>query len=430
MPDLSLAFIAIILLIAFGPLLAFLSSGSSVLFQMLLVAVSLIAVAADARHLDAMQVRRASAGIWWILLLVPLCIVIQLLPMPGFLANPVWASAHEALHDGGFGHITVDRGATIAALLTVLSAIGLVMVTIVVGRERRRAELILFAASAVATLSGLSIFFQSIKPIAASLAARIPLDVATNLGSIGLALNLAIMTLAFERRETRHQAAAPFLPIGIAAAIGVLVNSAALLQTGDTSSLVVTGFGVALFVILIVIRRLDLGRWPVLALSIALAAAALILMGWLLNKSPTGSTLMRFVPGSASLAQIERLLSEARLVGTGAGTFEEIARIYQDSDASAALAPPSTAIAWAVELGWLGLVGAIVIGLVILTKLFRAALRRGRDWFYSGAAAACVAIVSFEALMGAGLLHPAVAAVLALVVGLGLSQGFSQSARS
>lgn len=426
----SLAFNAIIVLIAVGPVLAFLSSASAIVFQMLLVAIALIAVAADARHLDATQVRRASAGIVWILLLLPLCLLVQILPMPSLLAHPVWSSANDALQTSAFGHISVDTGDTTAALLSVLSVIGLVMVTIVVGRERRRAELILLAASAVATLSGLSVLLQSFKPLAASLASKIPGDVAISLSSVGLVLNLAIMTLAFERRETRHQAAAPFLPIGLAAAVGVLVNAAALLLAGNASSSVVTGFGVALFVMLIVIRRFDLGRWPVMALSSAMIAAAVILAGWLLNTNAGGSTLVRLVPHAGATPQLERMLAEARWIGAGAGTFQDLARIYQDSDVAATIVAPSTAVSWAVEIGWLGLFGAVVMSLVLLTKLFRAALRRGRDWFYSGVAAAAVTITTFGAFLGAGLLHPAVATVLGIVVGLGLSQGISQSARS
>jgi len=427
---LSLAFNILIGLIAVSPALALWSGAIPILFQTLVVAIALVAMATNARHLDALRLQRATEGVWWIPLLVPLCIVVQLLPAPTILAHPVWNNANEALGDRWFGHITIDRGATTSALFSALSMIGLIMVTIGIGRERWRAELILLTSGAAITLPALTVILQNIEPIAGNFALSFPGDVAVELAGIGLLLNLALLTMALERRETRHQAATPFLLIGIGAGVGLVTNTAALLLVGPAAQWAGVAIGVALFAMLVVIRRLDLGRWLVAALAVAFLAAVMILLGWLANGSSSGSALLHFVPATTVNAELERMLADVRWLGSGAGTFATLARLYQDSEASGTLSAPSTAAAWAIEIGWLGLVGAVIIAMTLLARLLSGALRRGRDWFYSGAAAGAIAIAAVSAFMGDGLHDPMVSTVLGIIVGLGLTQGFSQSARS
>jgi hypothetical protein len=325
----------------------------------------------------------------------------------------------------------VDIGATLGALFAALSALALVAVTVIVAKDRRRAELVLLAAAAATSFVALTVLIQSIGPLKTAFAFRVPPDVAVNLGCCGIVINLAAILLAYERRETRHKAAASFIPIGIGALAGMLINLAALLTIGTASNAVAAAFGVALLALIFLVRRLDLSTWPIAALSIAAIVAAALMIAWLGEKNPSAPALLRFLPGlpSASLTALDRMLAEGRWLGSGAGTFAQVARIYQGGDDTIALVAPTTATAVAIELGWVGLLGAVAISLALLVKLVRGALKRGRDSFFPAAAAGCVAAASFEAFVGSGLLQSSVATLLAIIVGLGLSQGFSQTAR-
>jgi len=425
----SLAFNAIIVLIVAGPLLAVVGNTAAGLFPVLITAAGLAAVAADARNADADQFWRAGGNLFWLALTVPFWILLQLCPLPPSLSHPIWSSANEALQTGSFGHITADLGATLRSLMSALAAIGLVTVTMVAGRDRRRAELLLLAASAITTLLALAVLGQNF--IAIGSLTKVPADVSIHLASFGVVLNLATVLLAVERRETRHAQAAPFVPIGIGGAVGVVINGLALLQTGGLSSGMATGFGLAVLLLLLIVRRLGLTLWPRAALMTALFVGGTLLAGWLFDKNPNAPALLRFVPAlpAEQAGSLARMLTDGRWFGSGAGTFEDVARIYQGADTAAVLMAPTTASALSIELGWVGLIAVLALAGALLVAFIRGALRRGRDWFFSGAAAACVTIAACEAFIGSGLLHPAVATLTAIIVGLGLSQRYGQTAR-
>lgn len=421
----QLAFNFIILLASSSPLLVFLSSANAFLFQMLLVSAALFALAAQAGPPEAAQLRRVVSGMTWVAALVPSYLVFQLLPLPALLAHPVWASANEAAETNSFGHITADLGATLAALIYVLTVFGLVLVLIAVGRERKHAELILILASAVAPLSGLLVFARDLGLIPETFAATFPNDAAIGMISVGLVLNLALFVLA----KRRHKAEGVRVWIGAGAAVGVLVNAAALVHAGHGPDALAVGFGSTLFVALVVLRYFNMEGWFAAAFSLTLVATATILAGRLLNTISNEAWLLRLAPAPGSLPLTERLLGEATWFGAGAGTFEVVSRIYQESDALSSSKAPSTAITWVIELGWTGLFGALFVSTVICAKLYLAALRRGRDWVYAGAGAASIAVAAFGTLTGNGLQHPLLATTLTLVVGLGLSQSVSSSSR-
>ena len=86
---------------------------------------------------------------------------------------------------------------------------------------------------------------------------------------------------------------------------------------------------------------------------------------------------------------------------------------------------PSTAAAFAVELGWpmtLVLI-AIVAGAIVV--LYRGALSRGRDSFYPAAAASCAVVLLGQAFCDASLLNSAVVVLGDAIIGLGLAQSIS-----
>lgn len=421
----SLAYFALIVSIVSASALEIAGARSGAQLGMMAAALSLLATAWSAQKADYEHYLRATSWGRWILIAIPLCIAAQLVPLWQGWAHPIWASTHEALGGLPLGPITADIGLTLNALMLALAAISLAGVTIVVVRDRGRAELVLFVLSGITAAAALMLDLHRPSP---AIATAVPSDLATALAGLGLMLNLAVMQLAAERAETRHSVARS-IAIGLCGLVGALVSAVAILGFSGTNSAIAAAFGIVLILLILVIRRLDLSLLAASAISVAALIGAAIVLTFLFEQT-SGPMLLRLVPdvGTEAKAALERMLADTRWLGAGAGTFSAVGRIYQ-SEAGEALLAPSTATVIVVDMGWIGLVAAVMVGLLAVIRFFSGALQRGRDSFFPAAAAACLLFVLVQSFVGAGLLRPAAILCLSVIVGLGLSQSVSQSAR-
>ncbi|WP_448041486.1 hypothetical protein [Bradyrhizobium liaoningense] len=419
----SLAYFALILSIVSASALEIAGATFGAQLGTMAAALGLLAAVLSTRKADYDHYVRATSWGRWILIAIPLCIAAQLVPLPLSWAHPIWASAHDALGGLSLGPITADIGLTVNALLLALAAISSLGVTILVVRNRSRAELVLLVLSGVTAVSALMLDLHRLSP---KLATNAPFDLTTSLAGFGLMLNLAVMQLAAERAETHH----PVLrsaAIGLCGLVGALLSAAAIFGFSGTNSAIAAAFGIVLMLLILVIRRLDLSPLAASALSVAALIGVAIVLTFLFEKS-SGPVLLRLVPNmeAETKAILERMLADTRWFGAGAGTFAAVGRIYQ-SDAGAVLAAPSAAMAVFAGMGWIGLAAMIAVSLIALVRLFFGALQRGRDSFFPAAAAACVLFALVQSFAGPGLLRPAAILCLAVIVGLGLSQSVSQS---
>lgn len=422
----SLAYFALIVSIVSASILDIAGARFGAQLGMATAAISLCAASISARNADREHYLRVASGVRWLLVFIPLVIAAQLLPIWLPLAHPIWTSAHDALGGLSFGYVTADFGLTLNALALALAALSLLGVTIVVARDRRRAELILFILSAVATLSALLLDLHGMSPSLANIG---PMGLATTMGGFGLLLNFAVMQLAAERAETRH-ALSHSIAIGLCGLVGALIDAIAVFGVSSINSAVAVALGAVVFLLVLIIRRLDLSAIAAVALSVAALVGAGIVLAFVFEKS-SSSILLRLVPelpGEAKAA-LERMFADTRWFGAGAGGFAAVARIYL-SDASEVLAAPSAAAAVFVDTGWIGLLAAIAVAATLMVRLFLGALGRGRDSFFPAAAAACLCFALVESFAGPGLLRPAAILCLAVIAGLGLSQSVGQSPRS
>lgn len=419
----SLAYFTLVVAIVSASALEIAGAKFGAQLGMMAAALSLLAAAFSARKPDYQHYLRATHRGRWVLIAVPLLIASQLAPLPLSWAHPIWASTHEALGGLPFGPITADIGLTANALLLALAALSLVGVTIVVVRDRRRAELVLFVLSGIAAVYALALDLHWLGLMAAA-----PSDLATTFAGLGAMLNLAVIQLAAERAETRHSLVRS-VAIGTCGLVGAVASAVAVFVLSGTNSATAAAFGLVLILLILVIRRLDLSRWAAAAISAAALIGAMIVLTFLFEQG-AGSVILRLVPdvGAETRAALERMLADTRWFGAGAGTFSAVDRIYQ-SDSGAALAAPSTAIAIFADTGWIGLAAALVWGAMALVRLFFGALQRGRDSFFAAAAAGSLVFALVEGFAGPGLLRPAAILCLSVIVGLGLSQSVSQSSR-
>lgn len=420
----SLAYFALIVSIVSASALEIAGAKFGAQLGTMAAALSLLAATLSARKADYEHFVRATSWGRWILIAIPLLVAAQLMPLPLGLAHPIWASARDALGGLPLGPITADLSLTLNALILALAAIASLGVTIVVVRDRGRAELVLFVLAGVTAVSALTLDLHRLSPAIAGAAATS--ELATTLAGFGLILNLAVMQLAAERAETRHSLLRSIV-LGLLGLAGALISAGAVFGLSGTSNAIAAGFGVVLILLILVIRRLDLSPLAASALAAAALIGAAIVLTFLFEQS-SGPVLLRLVPemGSEAKAALERMLADTRWFGAGAGTFSAVGRIYQ-SDAGAALTAPSTATAIFAGMGAIGLAVAVLSGLIALVRLFFGALQRGRDSFFPAAAAACVLFALVQSFAGPGLLRTAAILCLSAIVGLGLSQSVSQS---
>lgn len=389
--------------------------------------VCLLAASMGASKADSEHFLRTTAKLRWVLIAIPLCIAAQLIPIGLSLAHPIWTTTYDALHGLPFGYVTADFGRTFGAFFLALASVALIAVTIVLGRDRRRAEIILFVLSGLTALVALFIIVDD--RLQGAGIAPDSWDFATSLSGLGVALNLAVIQLAAERAETRH-AIIRSVAIGLLGLAGLLINGAVVMGYSNTNSAVACALGMALFLLILVIRRLDLSVLATTAIAVAAAVGAALVLTWIFEKG-SGSPLLRLLPiqPDQRRAVFDRVFADIGWFGAGAGAFGSVGQIYQSGGAAAPLAAPSAAIAIFVDTGWIGLALATAIALSLLTRLVSGALWRGRDSFFPAAAAACLCFGIVQGFAGPGLLRTGAIVCLAVIVGLGLSQSVSQAAR-
>jgi hypothetical protein len=249
--------------------------------------------------------------------------------------------------------------------------------------------------------------------------------------SVGTIASGAACIRTLERYAARHSSpprSTSWLLWSLTASIlALVICGGTLMLRAPQEILAATGCGVLALSCVMIIRGFNfrtLGATALAVLSIGIASLLLVHEPFDREKS----FALAFASGAT--APTERLLGDAPLAGTGAGTFEALAQIYREmDDPPTSPVPATTAAALAIELGkpmmWLivALTGATIL------FLLRAALRRGRDSFHPATAAGCLITLALLAFVNAGLLGTATALLTAAAVGLGFAQSKSRTVK-
>jgi hypothetical protein len=424
---LSIAFSLLLISIGIVPVLAIFDGFVARSLVSALAAAALAFVGISARTADvhlAAQVTRplklaaAVPAIW---------MIIQILPTPfSGMSHSIWINANEALNQQSWGHISVDIGKTIEALTFYLANISLIVVGIFVTKDRRRAELTLWALTAITTLTTIALLVSKLIGGMVSINETI-----SAISSLGIILSLTTGVRAIERYESRPaETAGPAQDTRIALAVcgtGLLVCIAGLAASGTLNVGLIVAFGTIAFGSVQAIRRVGLASWAIAIFITTIVTAAAMIVLWRYDPGRTLSPFLQFAiaaaPDAISVAQ--RMLLDTGWLGTGGATYAPLLPIYQELGSSVTT-PPSTASAFAIELGWPMALFTIALAVGLIGKLYRGALVRGRDSFYPAAATGCAIIILGQAFCDASLLHSSVAVVGDAVIGLGLAQSVSR----
>jgi hypothetical protein len=359
-----------------------------------------------------------------------LWIILQALPF-GIFANPIWSSAKLALGHSIVGSISVDPGASIIALSQYLSLGAVAFLSAAVAVDRLRAEWLLFALTGAGAVFALLLMahglFSPLVEFSAYMTAQ-----AADCAAIGAVIAGAACMRSLERYDSRHGRSHGSMPVLLwtiaACGFALLLCIAAIIFQEPSEVLFAMTCGVVIIAWIIVVRRYRLGAWGVVPFAVVVITVALLV--FTTHPLERGrSVLLTFAPAPSQGVVSERMLKDAPLVGTGAGTFSALVPIYRAIDDPLGSSQASTTAATvAIELGrpmlWLLVLAATASMLIFL----RAALQRGRDSFYPAMGGGCLVTLLLLVFIDAGLLGNAAGLMVAAMFGVSLAQSKSRTA--
>jgi hypothetical protein len=397
-----------------------------------IVAIAMVTVVLTLHTSDLNRFSRLLRPTAFAVLFIPcLWMLLQILPIPiRSLANPVWVSASAALERPFVGAISLDISATLLSLASYCAILAAAFVTATVTLHKQRAESILSLLTAIAALIAAELIGYDLGylhlPGYEHLGERAD---AMNIAVIGFILSSATMIRAYDhldspnarQRKTRMMA----MVAASSSMAALLICLCAILISADAVLLFAAMFGTGILIAVLAIRRWRLG--PLGQAGIA-ALAAVAMVGFFAvtpTKKDTDPTLALSTQGRIS--SLERMLSDAKWAGSGAGSFEALLPIYRDTEEANSFEIPTTAATIAIEMGPPFLWTCVVVLLIAVSTLFRRALLRGRDYVYSSAGAGCIVAILITLFANNGILGLPASLMISVVCGLAFAQSKSAS---
>jgi hypothetical protein len=359
-----------------------------------------------------------------------LWIIVQVFPL-GIFAHPIWKSAQAALQQPIAGTISVDPGASVVALGQYLSLTAVAFLSAAVAVDRQRAEWILFALTGAVTLIALIALLHDIL-LPGTLLPAFARAQAADCAAMGTIIASAACIRTIERYETRHsdpQRSLPALRLTfVACSVALAICGASLIVGATREMLFATASGLLALACMMIIRRFRLGLWLAVGFAASALGVATMLAAAHLEERASVTLVFAEAPFASLPALSERVLEDAPLVGTGAGTFAAVAPIYREIDDPPPGAVAATAAAtFAIELGapmfWLTVAATVAF----IITLLRGSLQRGRDSFYPATGGACLITLLLLVFTNAGLLGAATGLLLAAALGLAFAQSQSRT---
>lgn len=373
-------------------------------------------------------------------------IALQSVPWtPAAWHHPLWDSAARALEVPLTGRISLNPDETLSALTRLLAYGGIFWLALQYARRTQRAEQIFYAIIAAGVIYGMLGLVQSWF----GWRSRLGLPGAGDGWAIGggaapdhafaTYVSLALICISsfilsagapsprrlnlrdFTRRLVDGSGASWRL-LGVWLLLLAMVPSFGSRE--DTLSL-----WLALAVLAVLALAGKLARWPRVIVFAVASVLVVISVGYV--KQSLG--LAPVAQGGIAADQLERLhaltrdaLGDAPLLGSGAGTFEEVFRFYRTSEFEAAVTHARSGYHEAVlELGLVA-GGALFLLFATFGLLTAAgALRRQRDSAYAAAGLAATVLVAAHAAFDYSLKVPAIAATYCLLIGAACAQSWS-----
>jgi hypothetical protein len=390
-----------------------------------IVAVAMVTVVLTLHTSDLNRFSRLLRPTTFIVLFIPcLWMLLQVLPIPTrAMANPVWVSASTALDKPFVGAISLDISATLLSLARYCSVLAAAFVTATVALKKQRAGSVLslltgIAALIAAELIGCDLGYLHF-PGYEHLVERAH---AMNIAVIGCILSCATTIRIYEHLDsTRHRKSPMMAMVAVSASVAPLFVCLSAIVIGANLALFLAAlFGAGILIAVLAIRRWRLGPLGQTGIAALAAVAVFGFLAFVPATKEADTTLALSTQGQIS--SIERMLSEAKWGGSGAGSFKALLPIYRASDEAASLEIPTAAATIAIEMGQPFLWTCVIVVLVGASTLFRRALLCGRDYVYSGAGAGCMIALLISSFENDGILGLTASLMISIMCGLAFAQ--------
>ena len=273
------------------------------------------------------------AGPLLLIAIVPaLWILLQIIPL-GILVHPIWNSAQTAIGHRIIGHITIDPALSLIALCRYLSLIAVAYLTAAIAVDRQRAEWILFALTIAVTVVSLIMVTHELFLEGPWLAERswIAASECASMGTIIAATTCIRVIERYETRRARGESGPKRDRTIIACGFALAICATAFALDANHEVLFATGYGLLAFAYVLIIRRLGLGWLGAAVMTVPAIWIAVVLVT--ARPIPREISLPLAFAGESSprlTALSERMLDDAPIVGTGAGTFAALAPLYRE----------------------------------------------------------------------------------------------------
>lgn len=364
-----------------------------------------------------------------------LWMILQIVPIPASaVVNSVWAPASTALSESLTGRIAIDPGGTLRSLTAYLAALSLIVSTLIISRDRRRAETLFYVLTTVTTFMSAEVLiarfdgFAGLIPSQGSAAAAIYLACAALalLANVALAL-MTIQHYLIHRGEKPAMATSLLLPL-LLATLGAGISLSALRSLGTSGFLAIVALGVVTIAFIAAARRVGLPRWISVSLFVVIAAVASTAAVTQLKNASSLRLVAFLASGNNRQTELsQRMLNDTPWLGNGVGSFRVLTPIYREFGTVPAREAPSTAISIAIEWGKPALIILVAIALQLFVFMLRGAISRGRDSYFASFGAAALLVLSCEAFLDPSLLTLAVQMLGAVILGLSLSQSVGRT---
>jgi hypothetical protein len=426
------AFIILTSLVALIPALTMLDGILATGAVSAVVAVAMATVALSLHSTGLHRFSRLLRPGTVVVLFVPcLWMLLQVLPTPArSLAHPVWVSASTALDAPFLGAVSLDIGATLLSLARYCAVLATAFVAATVALDRQRAKNLLSWLTAITALMAAELiaFDLSYLDFLGSKNSGEHAD-AMNVAVIGVILSCATTIRAYEQvniRSTRRRKSRMTAIVALSASmLAFLICLSAILISADVILFLSALFGAGVLIGVLAIRKWQLGPWGRVGIAAVAAVAVLGFFAIVLVKKDTDPT--HALSTQSQITSLERMTSDAKWAGSGAGSFKALLPIYEGVDEPAVQEIPTAAAAIAIEMGRPFLWTCVIVVLIGALTLFKRALLRGRDYVYSGAGAGCIIALSILLFANGGILGLTTSLTVSVVCGLAFAQSQSGS---
>jgi hypothetical protein len=362
--------------------------------------------------------------------------VVQMLPLGiGGISNPIWDSAAAVVGHPIRGLISIDPGFTLLSLCRYFTMAAVLFLSLVASLDRQLAQWVLFVLTTATALIALVLIGDDVSGRNFLFA---PENNALGTGALdsaalGLSLSSASAIGEFDRFETQRtkgkSSIANFALAFTSCVVAFAACTIAIFLHPSGYLILAAVFGLATLGGVVLIRRLGLGLWG----RSAIGSIAIIVAVSLLATQPVSRVTALTLPlvpqfSDSHSSLVERILAATPWTGTGAGTYAALIPIYRDvDDAIISNSPPNVATKIAIESGRPAVWTVLFIAIAAAAALFRGALRRGRDSFYSAAGAGCVVTIVLLSFTNVGMVQTTTSVVASALLGLAFGQRVSRS---